>query len=790
MTSGIIGIDLSNGFGHQLCEVAFGMSVARRFNMKFKFERQLDNQYNDIWNRFIIMDNYCHDVECEYNIIITDEIMTYDEIYSLLEENVTKNILLRGYFQDVNEWDDINIMKTILSPEPLYIRNYIDYKYKELDITSAAVMHIKLRDSNRSNFCNDDYYIECLDHLVSNNQDVHTLLLVSDDYDQIVNKMPHLYERMSTFKGLNVALLHEPSDVATFYIIARCKSGVIIPGSTFSWWGALINESKNIYMPCKWHMPKTMLWLEGTNLRVSSGVIIKHSIPQQSQCEEECEEEEAITTATPTITTNNNHIHITANVTDNLSDSLLNVYEAVSSGANFSLNLMGKNSRISELLSEKLEHHTSIVPRPNLKMDAVKQFGNLISNPPPYILEKIDQIGKTANFDKCFFMYIDMHKYPSYGQFYADCLQDARTTMRARSKDDKCVQQFILIVKDSIDNMYPEVNLFFNKMTDCHAIAIHDARNDEILFMYIMSKCKFGGIVSGIDLTFWASQIIDHSNKLVYMRKETCDMIENGSSDIKIWKCHGEVFNEGTLEETDKNKLEGCPPILWINLERSLDRKKYMETILDGFNLKNKRIDAIDGLDKNFNYMVFSHPSGTPLENACTASHIKAINTFLKDYPDEEYVLIMEDDISFANAKYWKKTIKEYIDSVPSDAWDIIQMSAIICDENDYKLISKLTPVPRKEKWWSTAAYVINRSAAKTIVEKYTRFDGMMYDFTIIPDDGIHKPLICADYLIYNSFKTLIIPLFTYLARESLINKINDVTHCLTKNTLDDFWRN
>ena len=177
MTSGIIGIDLSNGFGHQLCEVAFGMSVARRFNMKFKFERQLDNQYNDIWNRFIIMDNYCHDVECEYNIIITDEIMTYDEIYSLLEENVTKNILLRGYFQDVNEWDDINIMKTILSPEPLYIRNYIDYKYKELDITSAAVMHIKLRDSNRSNFCNDDYYIECLDHLVSNNQDVHTLLL-------------------------------------------------------------------------------------------------------------------------------------------------------------------------------------------------------------------------------------------------------------------------------------------------------------------------------------------------------------------------------------------------------------------------------------------------------------------------------------------------------------------------------------------------------------------------------------------------------------------------------------
>ena len=78
----------------------------------------------------------------------------------------------------------------------------------------------------------------------------------------------------------------------------------------------------------------------------------------------------------------------------------------------------------------------------------------------------------------------------------------------------------------------------------------------------------------------------------------------------------------------DINKINFIDYILWINLDRSIDRFNYMNNLLSNLNIKNKRIEAIDGnnLDvkslKNFkvNRILINY------EIACTLSHIKAIN--------------------------------------------------------------------------------------------------------------------------------------------------------------------
>ena len=107
------------------------------------------------------------------------------------------------------------------------------------------------------------------------------------------------------------------------------------------------------------------------------------------------------------------------------------------------------------------------------------------------------------------------------------------------------------------------------------------------------------------------------------------------------------------------HKLANFPPVLWINLDRFPERKKYMEEQLSYWGIENHhRISGVDG-DEYEEFLKGTLPHNMNKgEIACVMSHLNAIKYFVEE-TDLNEVMIMEDDVDLSVARHWGFTYKE-----------------------------------------------------------------------------------------------------------------------------------
>ena len=232
----------------------------------------------------------------------------------------------------------------------------------------------------------------------------------------------------------------------------------------------------------------------------------------------------------------------------------------------------------------------------------------------------------------------------------------------------------------------------------------------------------------------------------------------------------------------DKNKstykLKNFGPIYYLNLDGQPERKEYMESQFDYWEIKDyTRISAYDGRDDDLSDILKGrYPENiTSGEIGCVTSHLKAIKHWY-DTSDSPYAIIMEDDCDLSLAKYWNFTWEEVFYKFPYD-WDVIQL-AIICTGDLHVTLHK-----RFVNDFSTACYVINRHHAKKIIQHHIREDKYKLD------NGV-KPRPVADDLVYNSGNTFSIPLLFYkIELGSTIHPEHiDAFHRKNHDGLLDFW--
>jgi GR25 family glycosyltransferase involved in LPS biosynthesis len=180
-----------------------------------------------------------------------------------------------------------------------------------------------------------------------------------------------------------------------------------------------------------------------------------------------------------------------------------------------------------------------------------------------------------------------------------------------------------------------------------------------------------------------------------------------------------------SVESFDINQsLNGIDVVYWINLDRSKDRKDWMEQLFQEpvfQNLPNKRINAVDGKKPGVIDSMLDIPGKqdghTDVVYACLLSHLNAIKELaLSKY---DLALIVEDDVCLDFQKYWKKSMREVITNAPPD-WDIIQLYYWIDDKflsDDYTLNAD------KKYNYTAVAYLINKSAAKKLINKIYKND-------------------------------------------------------------------
>ena len=234
----------------------------------------------------------------------------------------------------------------------------------------------------------------------------------------------------------------------------------------------------------------------------------------------------------------------------------------------------------------------------------------------------------------------------------------------------------------------------------------------------------------------------------------------------------------------DKNKsaykLQGFPPVLWINCDKDSHRTEYMEDQFNHWNIKNHtRIVGIDARDDDEDvsqYLKGIVPDGlNPGEVGCCLSHMKAIKYMIEE-TDWDKCIIMEDDVNFNTVKFWNFTWNDLTGHLPHD-YDVMQFTIINPAE------VHITMHPRFINDFSAAAYLITRHHAEKVYRMHVR--GKKYKL----DNGVMPRATSEDCILYSG-KTYAFPIFLFsLDHGSAIhNEHIDIFHKNSFNGVNEFW--
>lgn len=227
-----------------------------------------------------------------------------------------------------------------------------------------------------------------------------------------------------------------------------------------------------------------------------------------------------------------------------------------------------------------------------------------------------------------------------------------------------------------------------------------------------------------------------------------------------------------------EDKLAGLPPIRFINLDRSVERRRALEAQFAHWGITDfKRIRGIDGRAGE----VPKHLDGQLPEDrhitgaACSLSHLNAIRDWLET-SDTSELMVMEDDCVLDAIAQWPFSWQRFRTAVPADA-DAIQLSVF----SNYRVSYVLHP--RGEADFSSCCYVVSRPYA----EKLIRIHASGKKFRL---DMYEEGRSTSEFMLFDSGKTYTFPLVRphhdYVS--DITGSIQPRHHIRSGMLFDQFW--
>ena len=262
-----------------------------------------------------------------------------------------------------------------------------------------------------------------------------------------------------------------------------------------------------------------------------------------------------------------------------------------------------------------------------------------------------------------------------------------------------------------------------------------------------------------IDNSWKDSLLLDYHEKKIIIKNSYYNYYnENNYLNTKhyvvIWK-DKKIYNDLII---NYDKINYISSIVWINLDRSIDRRNNMKKLLKKINIPNYRISAIDGKKydiRNFIKGKTLEKNMSNYEIACTLSHIKAI-TFLSKLKGN-YFMVCEDDIEIRNINFIKDDLKSIIKNCPKFDILILHKIYIRTLNKDYlKWNNYINEFGKDYHIAGTSCYIISRSGINKIlnISKYKDFNNFLYDKSFkfdLADFFLYKNVISYVYK-YNYF--------------------------------------
>lgn len=294
-------------------------------------------------------------------------------------------------------------------------------------------------------------------------------------------------------------------------------------------------------------------------------------------------------------------------------------------------------------------------------------------------------------------------------------------------------------------------------------------------------------IIYGIVAVFFLSAVI---TSIIYwvddMRKTKLHGFSTDNRDENSRISDRERYNSKINSNIDKVKVNlGGIPVLYINLDRSPERRDRLEAEGKKFGVDLIRIQGVEGSELEWKQGEFETPYGaikyinkfSPTTNdsymgelGCNLAHHKAIYT--ARYLNLPYALIIEDDATLEHLALIKETIPSIISRAPAD-WEIINLLSPTCK-------SEKTPDAEFMAWqesfstkgiagigrapcYPAIAYIINKQG----IEKLSRNNPLTLNPNMLDADVTYPLNYTADNYIYGMTNSYICNTPTILLKKS-----------------------
>lgn len=265
---------LQGGLGNQLFQIFTTLSYALKYSKSFFFlnNHQLGNGENGSTIRYTYWETFLSDLkpflknmnEIPQLLFIKEKSFNYEDISVNLSAN--PDIMLVGYFQSQLYFEKYKnmICKLIkLDEKKIVLKEKVKIDF---DNVTTISLHFRLGDYKKLKdfhpILSERYYSDSisyiLDKLLLNKiyKQKQIIYFCEDqdveDVDKIIKNLKHLFPSLKFNRGNRLL-----EDWEQMLLMSLCSHN-IIANSTFSWWGAYLNNNleKIVCYPEEWFGPK------------------------------------------------------------------------------------------------------------------------------------------------------------------------------------------------------------------------------------------------------------------------------------------------------------------------------------------------------------------------------------------------------------------------------------------------------------------------------------------------------------------------------------------------------
>lgn len=245
-------IKLFAGLGNQLFQYTYGQYLASIGHNVLFLQQPSNGDFSKVFKTDSLTLGSCKYIRTENKILL----FSYKVLYKFIKHNY-----YTGYYQE-KKYSEGLFLKLPKIVSFLHEEQYRKTsEYKRLASCESVSLHIRggdyLQGSQYTNICTSEYYKNAIEYILKNVTKAHFFVFTNDvEYAQSVLTIPLSsindtgFDNTITFIS-NKEFENDPG--FDLFLISQCKHN-IIANSTYSWWGAFLNENtdKIVVCPTKW----------------------------------------------------------------------------------------------------------------------------------------------------------------------------------------------------------------------------------------------------------------------------------------------------------------------------------------------------------------------------------------------------------------------------------------------------------------------------------------------------------------------------------------------------------